>query len=145
MESSSNVRAHRSPSSFLLPKYHDCCHHPSPSPPFNMTTSLRSSADPTLLRSLRTSRPSLPCPPKFSRSYNSYSRTTSSPFVRFFPLVGLLPIPFIIYYRTTSVDLDSEQEPRSGGNEKVISLEELKTHNSIKDGLWVAIKGDVWE
>jgi len=57
-----------------------------------------------------------------------------------------VPIPFIYYYKTTAVDLEDDQVPAgTGGNEKMISLEELKTHNSIKDGLWVAIKGDVWE
>ena len=57
-----------------------------------------------------------------------------------------MPIPFIYYYKTTAVDLEDDQVPAgTGGNEKMISLEELKTHNSIKDGLWVAIKGDVWE
>ncbi|KAL7408904.1 FMN-dependent dehydrogenase-domain-containing protein [Mrakia frigida] len=123
-----------------------------------MPSPFRPSSSSSLLRSLRSSKPTLKPPTRFASSSSS-STTPSSRQLLLLPTSALtFSLALYLYIQHSSpINLDAKQltsgktgipslkkksASLAGG---LISAEELSRHTSKEQGVWVVVNGDVWD
>ena len=115
------------------------------------------------LRPTRVGRSASSCvpPPPPPRPPSTYSPTTLSRALRLLPIAIALPVALYALSTGSVIELDEAQAVtrKTGGRAKfpvgdpvvvrakdgIVTADELQSHRTREDGVWVVIDGDVWE